>query len=253
MEYCSARERFTLTDRGQIEGYASVFGSVAETWIPTVFEPGTWTKTLKEHFSRVRILWQHSTDDPIGLPLEMREDKKSLWVKGQLSETAKIADYRTLLRDGVVDSISVGFDPITHFLEERANVPGGILRHITEAALWEWSVVTFPADSQAIISNVSSRAPQARRYYSIAEMEALVRQYQYGRQTPARMPAPTRPLFPAQSAFRPETDSQYAARIEQQMVALHQQEESERYYQRARHQHRQAHEDFVAHRRALGW
>ncbi|MGH8064803.1 MAG: HK97 family phage prohead protease [Candidatus Entotheonellia bacterium] len=208
MEYCSARERFSLDDHGQLEGYASVFGSVVETWIPTVFEPGAWAKTLKEDFSRVRILWAHDVADPIGIPLEMREDRKGLFVKGQLSVTAKIADYRQLLRDGVVDSLSVGWDPILYSFEEGVNVPGGVLRHITEARLWEWSCVTFAADAQAIISNVSSRqVPRPR--YSLADMERLVAGWD------RRLPEPPRPARGVESSIvvgTVLTDSQRAGR-----------------------------------------
>ncbi len=85
----------------------------------------------------------------------------------------------------------------------------------------------------------------------IAQMEALTAQYRT-RKTPVVMD-PVQPLFRAKGTFRPETDGEFAARREKEMAALLQHEESERYYEKARHQHAMARADYLATRRSLGW
>jgi len=46
-----------LTEEGQFEGYAAVFGN-RDSW-DDIIEPGAFAKTIKERASKIRVLWQH--------------------------------------------------------------------------------------------------------------------------------------------------------------------------------------------------
>jgi len=60
----------SLSDAGEFEGYASVFGN--EDSYGDIIEPGAFAKTLKEHGddNPIPILWQHDTYAPIGTTIE---------------------------------------------------------------------------------------------------------------------------------------------------------------------------------------
>lgn len=149
---------FQITDSnlesGQFEGMASVFGSMVDAYCPTVIHPGAFMKTLQERTSRVKVLWQHNPDWPIGLPVILEETPVGLRMRAQMSKTALGNDAMTLIRDGVVDELSIGFDPIKFDFEQ---VNGEEVRNIRELRLWEVSPVTFAADPMARITEANRR------------------------------------------------------------------------------------------------
>lgn len=154
MERLSTKFQITGSDlqTGQFDGMASVFGSLVDSYCPTIIHPGAFTKTLQENASRVKILWQHNPDWPIGKPVLLEETPQGLHVRGQISQTAIGRDAMTLIRDGVVDELSIGFDPIKFDFEE---VNGEEVRNIRELKLWEFSPVTFAADPMARITEAN--------------------------------------------------------------------------------------------------
>jgi len=139
-------------DERTFEGYAASYGNTDTD--NDIIEPGAFAKSIKEGFpaNRIKVLWQHEADEPIGRPIEMREDSKGLYVKARLSNVEKGIEAMELMRDGVIDRMSVGF-----------SIPGGKssvdaqgIRHIYEGKLFEFSLVTWPANDQAIITGVKT-------------------------------------------------------------------------------------------------
>ena len=129
------------------EGYASTFGNVDQ--VGDIIMPGAFSKTIQERFPRgdIKILWQHY--EPLGMPLEIREDEKGLYVKGRISKTALGDDALELMRDGVVNRMSIGFTIVKADYDDQTGY-----RIIREVKLWEFSPVTFPANEQAVITAV---------------------------------------------------------------------------------------------------
>jgi HK97 family phage prohead protease len=134
-------------------GYASTFGNVDE--VGDVIERGAFKKSIKERgpkgSNQIKVLWQHN--EPLGIPLEMYEDEKGLYVEGKVSKTRLGDEALELMKDGVVDKMSIGF-----------SIPKGKMlwddqtgtRKIKEVKLFEFSPVTFPANEQASITGMKS-------------------------------------------------------------------------------------------------
>lgn len=136
------------------EGYASVFNTLIDAHVPTIIERGAFKKTLSEQWDRIKILWQHNSEEPIGRPLELREDNRGLFLRAQLSGTPRGLEAAQLLRDGILTEMSIGFDPIKFYMDNTGSEP---VRHITELRLWEISLVTFAANAEAKITRVHHR------------------------------------------------------------------------------------------------
>jgi HK97 family phage prohead protease len=139
-------------DARTFEGYAATYGNVDAD--NDIIERGAFAKSIKEGFpaNLVKVLWQHKSDTPIGIPVDMREDAHGLWTKTRVSKTAKGDESLELMRDRVIDRLSVGF-----------SIPGGKsqrdgqgIRHIYEGKLFEYSLVTRPANDKAIITGVKT-------------------------------------------------------------------------------------------------
>jgi len=134
---------------GTFSGYASTFGNVDEGG--DIIEKGAFKKTLKEHSDMVKVLRGHL--QLIGKPLEMREDNRGLFVKGFISQTELGKETLTLMRDGVLDAMSIGFNTLkSHFDKDKG------IRHIKELKLWEFSIVTWGMNTQAKVEAVKSMA-----------------------------------------------------------------------------------------------
>lgn len=161
---------------GTFRGIASVFGSVAQGIFPTKFVPGAFKKTLQEQGDRVKILWQHEVDKPIGKPITLAESSLGLDLYAKISKTAHGQDALTLIRDGVIDELSIGFDPIAFSFEEtqgEAGIYAPPTRIVTEARLWEISCVTFAADAMAKITNVHALGGGTELIKKIVEAHKL--------------------------------------------------------------------------------
>lgn len=111
---------------------------------------GAFKKTLEERASRVKILWQH--DAPIGRPLRMIEDNKGLYVEGKISRTRLGDEALELMKDGVVDQMSIGFS----IPQGKSDRDENGLRIIREVKLFEFSPVTFPMNENAFIQSVKT-------------------------------------------------------------------------------------------------
>lgn len=143
-------------ESGEFSGYAAVFGNVDSG--RDVIERGAFSKTIREDFDRIKILSQHDNCElPIGKPLELREDEKGLYIRGKISDTQRGRDIKTLLKDGVLTELSIGYDAVEVDYDEELNI-----RHLKEIKLWEVSIVTWAMNDQAKIEDVKSLAEELR-------------------------------------------------------------------------------------------
>lgn len=150
-EYKSFRFELESTgEGGEFSGYAAVFGNVDDGG--DVIEKGAFSKTIREDFDRIKILSQHNDCElPIGKPLELREDERGLFIRGKISDTQKGRDIQTLLRDGVLNELSIGYDAVVFDFDKEQGA-----RHLKEVRLWEVSIVTWAMNDQAKIDEIKS-------------------------------------------------------------------------------------------------
>lgn len=140
-------------DDGTVEGYGSVFG-LRDTY-DDVIQPGAFAASLGAHRAAgtmPAMLWQHDPSEPIGVWSEMVEDEKGLRVKGRLvldAERGRAA--HALLKAGALNGLSIGF-----MAKQWAYDRDSEVRTLTEIDLWEVSMVTFPAQGRARVTNVKS-------------------------------------------------------------------------------------------------
>lgn len=140
-------------DDRTFKGYASTFGNVDE--VGDIIEAGAFAKSIMERgpegTKQIKVLWQH--DLPLGMPTVMTEDSKGLYVEAKISKTRLGDEALELMRDGVVDRMSIGF-----------SIPQGKavwdetmgVRKIKEVKLFEFSPVTFPANEMAVVTGVKN-------------------------------------------------------------------------------------------------
>lgn len=150
---CYALQIRAAGDDGVVEGYGSVFG-VRDNY-DDVIAAGAFDASLKGHRaagSMPAMLWQHNPSEPIGVWTEMAEDAKGLRIKGQLAlDTTRGKEAHALLKLGALNGLSIGFMSKQWAYDRETEV-----RTLTEIDLWEVSLVTFPANQKARVTNVKS-------------------------------------------------------------------------------------------------
>lgn len=129
-------------------GYAAVFNQPSEDLggFREYVAPGAFTRSLKSR-SEVKLLWNHDVGEPLaslrGGTMKLYEDERGLKVTAQLPQTSRGRDVAELIRTGVVDSMSFGFNVIKDSWSKD-----GTTRTLESVRLIEASVVSYPAYSQ---------------------------------------------------------------------------------------------------------
>lgn len=134
---------------GSFEGYAAVFENIDNGM--DVLTRGAFQKSLDAGY-KVKMLWQHDPNHVIGVWDEIKEDERGLYVKGRiLSDVSKGREALALLRNGALDSMSIGYR--TKVATQEGN---GTVRRLVEVDLKEISIVTFPMNELAMVTAVKS-------------------------------------------------------------------------------------------------
>jgi HK97 family phage prohead protease len=132
-------------DTWEVSGYASTYDRDLGD---DVIVPGAFQKSLANG-RPVRFLFSHDHRQPIGKALELREDERGLFGRFAISKTALGGDVRTLLRDGALDSFSIGYLPKESEIDKKEGV-----RRLKEVELLEVSVVSMPMNPGALVTGI---------------------------------------------------------------------------------------------------
>lgn len=134
-------------DGWSFSGYASTFGNIDEGG--DVVLRGAFLDTLARRVPR--LLWQHDIHEPIGRVVTLAEDDRGLRGEFKISRTARGHDAYQLLKDGAIDSMSIGYIPEDQEFDDQYNV-----RKLKSVDLLEISLVSIPMNAEAIVTAVKA-------------------------------------------------------------------------------------------------
>ena len=144
-------DKESAKDDGTFEGYASVFNN--KDLGNDVIKEGAFAKSIKgKKAKQIKLLYQHKTDEPIGVVDSLEEDARGLKIKGRLAMgTQKGKEVFELMKMGALDSMSIGYklSPDDYKYSDKLKK-----RTITNLDLMEISMVTFPMNPKAKITKV---------------------------------------------------------------------------------------------------
>lgn len=143
-----------VQEDGFFSGYASVFGNMDS--YGDIVEKGAFAETLSNWQAKNKlppVLWNHKTDEPIGVYTLMREDDRGLYVEGKLlvAEVQRAKEIHALMKAGAVDGMSIGYSTLDYRMDTENDI-----RYLTRVKLWENSIVTFPANDLSRIDAVKA-------------------------------------------------------------------------------------------------
>lgn len=159
---------------GEFSGYAAGILNIDRTG--DMILPGAFAKTLPQFLKEGVVCWQHDWSTPIGSPVEASEDSYGLLTRSRISNTTAGRDCMTLIKDGVIKKMSIGYRVNDYEFVDRAGLlawlgasnlsetkQASILQQydsadlselcmLKEVELFEYSPVSIPANPNAVIT-----------------------------------------------------------------------------------------------------
>lgn len=137
---------------GVVEGYASTFGNM-DLGLDIV-DAGAFKKTIAESKGRWPILADHDPRQQIGWNTFAEEDAKGLKVIGELDivNNAKARERYSLAKKGMELGAKVGLSIGYATIKEEPDATNPRIRHLKEVKLYEYSFVTFPMNTEAMVT-----------------------------------------------------------------------------------------------------
>jgi HK97 family phage prohead protease len=133
----------------EVAGYVSTYGNVDHGGDAVM--RGAFDSNLANK-SAVRFLFAHDSHQVLGLPLELKSDDTGLFGRFKISQTQLGRDVHTLLKDGALDSFSIGYIPTDVEYDESGS------RLLKAVDLLECSVVAMPMNTRALVTAVKGDA-----------------------------------------------------------------------------------------------
>lgn len=135
-----------------VDGVAVPFGDIIDTWDGAeTFDRECEFQGLDE----AKLCFEHG--ETIGRITKAESTDDGLHITARISDTARGRDAMTLIRDGVLDSFSVGFIP----LESQKDRDG--ITHRRKVRLLETSIVSWPAYQNAKMTKSAAPAVEQRK------------------------------------------------------------------------------------------
>lgn len=139
---------FTINESKEMgfSGWANVYGN--KDLGGDIVMAGAFDESLAKS-NRLPILWQHKSDEPIGIGV-FESRAEGLFVDVDLdSEDATAIRARRKMKRGEVKGLSIDYSIPSGGFEYKDNI-----RYIKKATLWATSVVTFPMNLLAQVTDV---------------------------------------------------------------------------------------------------
>ena len=149
---------------GFLVGAVKAAGAGFEGWASTsqldrqgdIVLPEAFASSIEAFRANGPIFWGHAEiHDPLAKPIGRATDAVirdgGLHIKARWAQTAEAQEVRGLVTDGIVSTLSVGFNP------KMAETRGGV-NYITDLELLEVSVVAIPANIGAVITAAKALA-----------------------------------------------------------------------------------------------
>jgi len=148
------------------KGYGSTFGNIDrddEMMVAGCFREHIASQTPA-------LLWQHQMSEPLGVYTVVREDGKGLYVEGQMPMDDDFVRGRVVpqMKAGSVKTMSIGFT-----VDEYAYDKENDIIKFTKVKVWEISLVTIPANAQAMITEMKS----LEEAENITELNQMLKNY----------------------------------------------------------------------------
>ena len=143
---------------GGISGFFSTYDKTPDSY-GDIIEPGAFTETFKkreESGHPFPLCWNHDFSAVIGAVDSIEDREKGPYIEAHFLDTQLAQDVRKMLQSGAVYQFSFAYDVLDYRRPTEEEEKSGVINVLTKVDVFEISVVTVPANQNAVATEVKS-------------------------------------------------------------------------------------------------
>ena len=145
-------------EAGSISGFFSTYDKEPDSY-GDIIDPGAFTETLKkreESGHPFPLCWNHDFSAVIGAVDSVKDTEKGPFIEAHFLDTQLAQDVRKMLQSGAVYQFSFAYDVLGNRAPTQEEQEKGVTNVLTKVDVFEISVVTVPANQNAVATEVKS-------------------------------------------------------------------------------------------------
>lgn len=151
-------------DNGIIEGYFSTYDKTPDSY-GDIIEPGAFTETFKkreESGHPFPLCFNHDFSAVIGAVDSVKDTEKGPFITAHFLDTDQAQDVRKMLQSGAIYQFSFAYDILGNRKPTLEEEKAGVFQVLTKLEVFEISVVTVPANQNAVVTEVKAAELEAK-------------------------------------------------------------------------------------------
>lgn len=153
------------TDLGTIAGYFSTYDKTPDSY-GDIIEPGAFTETIKareESGHPFPLCFNHDFSAVIGAVKSIEDTDKGPYIEAEFLDTTLAQDVRKMLLSGAIYQFSFAYEVKGWREPDEEEKKAGVTNVLTKVDVFEISVVTVPANQNAVATEVKAIEPETKQ------------------------------------------------------------------------------------------
>lgn len=145
-------------ENGMIAGYFSTYDIEPDSY-GDIVEKGAFTKTIAKRAESGHpfpLCFNHDFSAVIGSVKTIEDTEKGPYIEAEFLDTQLAQDVRKMLQSGAIYQFSFAYDVLNSRKPNEDEAAKGITNVLTELEVFEISVVTVPANQNAVATEVKA-------------------------------------------------------------------------------------------------
>lgn len=152
-------------ETGMIAGFFSTYDEEPDSY-GDIIRPGAFTETIKkrqESGHPFPLCFNHDFSQVIGAVDKIEDTEKGPYIEAHFLDTALAQDVRKMLKSGAIYQFSFAYDVLGWEDPTKEQREKGISNVLTKLEVFEISVVTVPANQNAVMTEVKNAEPETKQ------------------------------------------------------------------------------------------
>lgn len=151
-------------ETGMIAGFFSTYDETPDSY-GDIIKPGAFTETIKkreESGHPFPLCFNHDFSQVIGAVDKIEDTEKGPYIEAHFLDTDLAQDVRKMLKSGAIYQFSFAYDVLGWENPSEEQRKAGVWNILTKLDVFEISVVTVPANQNAVATEVKSLDPEIK-------------------------------------------------------------------------------------------
>lgn len=152
-------------ETGMIAGFFSTYDKTPDSY-GDIIEPGAFTETIKareETGHPFPLCFNHDFSAVIGAVKSIEDQEKGPYIEAGFLDTQLAQDVRKMVKSGAIWQFSFAYDVLEARQPSEEERKSGVENVLTKLDLFEISVVTVPANQNAVMTEVKNIEPETKQ------------------------------------------------------------------------------------------